>query len=101
MLLLRLILWCALGYAGGWIAARKGYPPRWGVVLGVLFGPLALLVCALLPMTEAGREQAALELQLNHDRIHENRLKECPQCSREVAFACQVCPRCDHRFEMG
>ena len=101
MILLQILLWCALGYAGGWIAARKGYPPRMGVILAIIFGPIALVVCALLPMTEAGREQAEIERQISKDRIYQDRLKRCPNCGREVAFTCRVCPRCEHRFVPG
>ena len=95
----RIFIWCLLGYAGGWIAARKGYPPRMGIVVAVIFGPLALVVCALLPMTEDGREQAVIERQIHHDEIDQDRLKSCPACGREVSFKSRVCPRCEHRFE--
>jgi hypothetical protein len=98
MILFWILIWCALGYAGGWIAARKGYSPRLGVIVAVLFGPIALIVCALLPMTEAGREQAEMEREISQDNIYHNRLKKCPNCGRDIAFTCRVCPRCEHRF---
>lgn len=98
MLLFQILLWCAFGYAGGWIAARKGYPPRMGVIVGIIFGPIALVVCALLPMTEAGLEQAEIERQIHKENVNKDRLKRCPNCGRDVAFTCRVYPRCQHRF---
>jgi hypothetical protein len=98
LLLIQIFIWGMLGYVGGTIAARKGYPPIWGVILGILLGPIGLLVGLLLPLTQSGREQAELEREINLDRVHEKRLKPCPQCGRDVAFTCLVCPRCDHRF---
>lgn len=34
---------------GLWVAARRGHAPMVGVVLGGLFGPLGVLVLAILP----------------------------------------------------
>lgn len=96
---LRIVIWCLLGYLGGWIAARKGYPPRMGVIIAIIFGPIALIVGAILPMTEAGREQAETERQINQENIYHDRLKPCPACGREVSLKCPVCPRCEHRFD--
>ncbi len=91
--------WClAFGYVGGCLAARKGYSPHEAVLYTIIFGPFALAVYALLPMTEAGREQAEVERQIARDSMHRDRLKSCPNCGREVAFTCRICPRCEHRF---
>lgn len=43
MIAVQILVWCALGYAGGWIAARKEYSPRVGVIFGILFAPVALV----------------------------------------------------------
>jgi hypothetical protein len=85
LILLINILIC--GYFGSWIVKPKGYPPYVGVIVGALFGPIGLAICALLPMTETGRDRAEMERQ-----------KRCPSCDREVSFMCRVCPRCEHRF---
>lgn len=97
-ILVQIAVWCALGFAGGWIAARKGYPPNMGILLAILFGPIALVVCALLPLSEAGQEQAEIERQIYQDSVGQDRLKHCPTCGREVAFSSRVCPRCEYRF---
>lgn len=98
-MLVRIIIWCVLGYAGGYIAARKGYPPRIGVIVAIFFGPIALAVCALLPTTAAGREQAEIERQIYEENLHQDRVKVCPNCGRAVSFKSRVCPRCEHRFD--
>lgn len=91
-------MWCALGYAGGWIAARKGYPPRLGIVLAIIFGPIALVFCALLPATKEGREQLELEREIRADNAEFAVRRNCPKCGREVSARAPACPRCDHRF---
>jgi len=58
-------LWLLLGYVGGWIFAKKGYPPKLGIAIGILLGPMAIALCAVLPRTREGREQAALEREIN------------------------------------
>jgi len=98
MILIQIVIWCALGYAGGWIAARKGYQPRIGVIVAIIFGPIALIVCALLPPTKEGREQAEFERQLRLDAAEFNQRRNCPNCGREVSVRAPVCPRCEHRF---
>lgn len=94
----KLLVWCALGYAGGWLAARKGYPPRLGVVAGVLGGPIALVVCLLLPRTKAGHALAKMERELAAETQEFGQRHKCPSCGREVSVRAPSCPRCDHRF---
>lgn len=98
MIAVQILVWCALGYAGGWIAARKGYSPRVGVIVAILLGPIALVVGALLPRTREGRKQAELERQLDADAAEFSQRKTCPKCGREVSVRAPVCPRCEHRF---
>jgi len=98
VMLIRILIWCALGYAGGWIAARKGYPPKLGVVVGVLFGPLGLIVGALLPRTKEGREQAELEREMAEEAAEFNQRQKCPSCGREISARARVCGLCGHRL---
>lgn len=85
-MLVRILIWCALGYAGGWIAARKGYPPFLGAVVGVLIGPIGLVVGALLPRTKEGREQAKLDRELAVEAAALNKRQNCPSCGREQKY---------------
>ena len=78
--MLDILIWCALGYTGGWIAARKGYPPRLGMVIGIFTGPIGLAVGALLPRTKKGREQGEYERSLNLEAAQFNQRQNCPSC---------------------
>ena len=99
MLAAKIIIWCVLGYCGGWLFAKKGYSPTIGMAVGILLGPIALAICAILPRSREGREQAALEKRIAIETATQNSLKRCPQCGRDLAFSARVCPRCEHRFE--
>jgi uncharacterized membrane protein YeaQ/YmgE (transglycosylase-associated protein family) len=98
VLIIRLLIWGFLGYLGGWLAAQKGYPPRLGIVLAIIFGPIGLIIGALLPATASGREEEEIERQINREVADIDRTKQCPSCRRDVAYRCRVCPRCEHRF---
>ena len=93
-----ILLWIGLGYAGGWLAARKGYQPHHGYLSAVFFGPLSLIVVALLPQTEEGRQQAQLEAEMDAEGDYYAQQQICPTCRREVSMATRVCPQCEHHF---
>jgi hypothetical protein len=97
-IVLQVLIWCALGYAGGCIAAHKGYSPRTGAIVTVILGPIGLIVYAVLPPTKEGREQAELERQQRLEAAEFSQRKNCPDCGREVSVRAPVCPRCEHRF---
>lgn len=92
------VLWFGSAIVCGWLAGHKGYPPRYGVISGLFGGPFALVIFALLPTTELGRENQTIDRQIYEENIHQHRLKRCPDCGRDVGFATRVCPRCEHRF---
>ena len=46
-MLLLLLPYAILGLIGGYIAAHKGYPPFWGILVGVILGPAAIRVMAI------------------------------------------------------
>lgn len=48
-------VWCLMGWLGGWVARQKRRPPHEGAWLGLLFGPLGVIVEALLPSAEVKR----------------------------------------------
>jgi len=97
--MLYVAMWLAIGYAGGWLAARKGYWPGLGIFVAILFGPLALMVAAFLPKTHAGRAQDDIENELNEEgRIHDIK-RNCPRCDRELSLMTRVCPNCEYRFK--
>ena len=99
MIIPGIVFWLLLGYVGGWIFAKKGYPPKLGIVIGIFLGPMAIALCAVLPRTREGHEQAALEREINLEIAKNIGSKRCPKCDRELGISARVCPRCEHRIE--
>ena len=82
------------------MAAKRGYSPRKGIVLGILLGPIALVGAALLlPRTAAGREQLELENKLKVETSQYSQRQDCPKCGRDVSVMAYICPRCGHHFQ--
>ncbi|MDZ4783400.1 MAG: hypothetical protein SGJ19_24405 [Planctomycetia bacterium] len=80
-----ILIWLGLGYLGGRMAARKGYAPHYGYLSALIFGPLSLIVVALVPQTEEGRFQAKLEAEIDAEADYYDRKQSCPNCRREVS----------------
>lgn len=95
-----IVPWIILGYLGGLVFARKGYPPKVGIILGILLGPFGFLLFLLLPMTDSGIRQAKLDAEVENEHRLNTALKDCPNCKRSVGQSTRFCPRCNHRFEM-
>ena len=90
--------WIAFGMLGGYIAAHKGYPPKWGILAGVFLGPIGLVIAALLPTTKEGRETAELDRQIRSELAYSKQTRRCPRCGRENSIVTRICPQCDHRI---
>jgi hypothetical protein len=93
-ILFTIISWTVCGFIGGWLAARKGYWPLGGIILGILGGPCALVLAVFLPRSKTGREQAAFERQLKTAPRRAN----CPECGREIPFGSRACPFCQYQI---
>jgi uncharacterized membrane protein YeaQ/YmgE (transglycosylase-associated protein family) len=93
-----IIGWIVFGLLGGYVAAHKGYPPKWGILAGVILGPIGIVIAALLPTTAEGRETANLDYQIRSELAHSQQTQPCPVCGRKNSVIAQVCPQCDHRF---
>jgi hypothetical protein len=98
MLIIKICLWVAFGLCGGLLMARKGYPPYLGVVAGIVFGPIGLIVAALMPKTAKGREMAEQNKKIAAELRATRHLRVCPKCGRENSIASPVCPRCDYHY---
>jgi hypothetical protein len=97
-LALRLLLWVLFGLAGGYIAARKGYSPKIGIIFGVLLGPCGLFVAQYLPRTAEGRLQQEEEDRLDRE-LHAARVqKTCPQCGCVHSAINAYCPACMYHY---
>ena len=95
-LALGIIAWVILGTIGGRMFAHRGYPPLIGVAVGVLLGPLWLLLCWFLPMTSGARS----EWKNNRDLAAMAASRPCPQCGRVCGGLATFCPQCHHRFAL-
>ncbi len=91
ILLIILVIWGLFGLLGGKVVARKGYEPKYGVILGLL-GWVGLLVALLLPTTQSGRELQALDYEIAHGPKRAN----CPNCGKQVEFGSNDCPHCQY-----
>lgn len=89
--------WIVFGFLGGYIAAHKGYPPKWGIVAGVLLGPIGIVIAAVLPATQQGRETAKLESQIYSELNYSRQTRPCPRCGRENSVVTRICPQCEYR----
>jgi hypothetical protein len=92
-------IWLLMAFLSGKIAAQKGYPfPFKYAILGLVLGPIGLMIVAIMPQTETGQEQDMLDRKIYYDQVRNQHPKACPQCNRECAATTPVCPRCDFRF---
>ena len=98
MLVIQVLCWVAFGLAGGYIWSRKGYSPPHGVIIGVLTGPLGLLVSALCPQTAAALEEDEDEERLKRELIAARKQKTCPKCGCSHSVINEFCPHCMHRY---
>lgn len=100
-ILISIGLWIALGLLGGRMFARKGYPGPAGVLIPVLLGPVAFVICFLIPSTAAAkRERLEEKKNLELSRRGE-RLKPCPRCERKCGGMATFCAGCNYPFEQG
>jgi hypothetical protein len=97
-LFLSIVVWLVAGYYGGYLFAHQGYSPRWGVLFGLLLGPIGLAIAVMLPATAEARERASAELATKQDLWRANQRQVCPSCTRENSGITKICPRCGHRF---
>ena len=80
MLLLVVVVWALSASLSGWIAARKRRGVRRWIVLGLVLGPLALLVHVCYPARYAAETMA------------------CPKCGKPIGVRAVACHHCQHRF---
>jgi hypothetical protein len=94
-----LLPYAVLGLIGGWIAAQKGYPPVWGIIVGALLGPVALVIAACLPATADAKRRAVEEQKTKQELSFTKQSAPCPKCRRENSIATRICPKCGFRFQ--
>src|SRR5262245_60810774 len=97
-MILWVLIYAALGLVGGYIAAHKGYAPKWGILAGIFGGPIALAVAALLPATKEAAQRAQLEAETRHELERSRQTQPCPRCGRHNSVLTRICPQCEFRF---
>lgn len=80
LLPLFVLVWAVSAVLSGWLAGRKARSVRRWVLLGVVLGPLSLLVHALYP----ARYVAAAT--------------PCPRCGKPISTRVVACYHCQYRF---
>ncbi len=80
VVLVLIVVWAISAFLSGRIAARKHRGVRRWVVLGLVLGPLALLVHAMYPARYSPETRA------------------CPQCGKALGVRAVACQFCQYRF---
>ncbi len=98
VVLFRVFLWVVFGLSGGLIAAKKGYSPTLGIILGAIFGPFAILVGLILPRTKEARAMWEDEVRIMAELKAARKNKKCPHCGAIHSVVNQFCPSCIHDY---
>jgi hypothetical protein len=85
--LLEIAAWLACAIAAGAVASGKGRSPVIWFLLGLLFGPLGLILAVL----RKGREHFVRERALARGLV-----RPCPACEKAVWAKAESCPHCAH-----
>jgi Double zinc ribbon len=87
------IVWIVCGMIGGAIMSGRGHSFVTGCAFGVLFGPLGVLIAAVLavqPPPDSADDEETVEDQ---DR------RPCPYCAEMILRAAKVCHFCGREVE--
>ncbi len=92
--LIMLLIWLVSMFGAIYIAIRRGQSLLVAICLGAI-GPIGVVIVALLPTTERGRQLNELYEEAKFDA----KTITCPNCGRVNSRRSKVCPRCDTRIE--
>jgi len=93
LLVVGAIIWIVCGILGGAITDARGHSFGTGCVLGVLFGPLGVLIAAVLalqPPSATANPAGKIERQ---DR------RACPYCAEMIMREAKICRFCGREVE--
>jgi hypothetical protein len=80
------IIWIAIGFVAALIARNKGNNSCLGMIVGLLLGPIGLLIVFFLPDNELGKLKRS------------GNTKQCPNCAEYVKPEARVCKHCGYSF---
>jgi hypothetical protein len=100
---LAIVVWIVCGIASGWISQTRGAssPVEW-FVIGVIFGPLGVLLAILfakppaVPVAPVSAIPPALSAAAGQPGRY-----QCPHCSRPIDGSTPFCPHCGGRLSMA
>lgn len=80
-----ILVWIVIAAFCSQIASNKGRSSAGWAILGLIFGPLALLFIAL-----AGADTRALD----HQAVRYGEKRRCPACAEVIQLQAVLCPHC-------
>jgi hypothetical protein len=78
-------VWFLCGIVGAIICDEKGRSAFGGLLVGLLFGPIGIIICAVLSRDDTALEQRALR---------SGQMRKCPHCAEPIRPEAKVCRYC-------
>lgn len=84
-----IIIWLCFGIVGSMIASSKGNSGCGGFILGILLGPIGLLISFFSRDNEEGKREKS------------GNTKKCPHCAEYIKQDAKVCKYCGRSISNG
>jgi len=84
------ITWLLCALVAGYTYSQKGRSYAAAFLLGILLGPIALVLAAITPKDEKPLERRALR---------SGKMRKCPACAELVQRDAKICRYCGHEFD--